>query len=102
MFFNSPNLFRSGAREKEALPDHPYESSKAGSLERAQKARRGPTLRSKSKAQSPGFLARHVLIAVPVGEGQRRMSNTSVGSAGDRALDDDVDSSMPTSSSREY
>ncbi|KAF2584561.1 hypothetical protein F2Q70_00036475 [Brassica cretica] len=27
------------AREKEALPDHPYESSKAGSLERAQKAR---------------------------------------------------------------
>ena len=102
MFFNSPNLFCSGAREKEALPDHPYESSKAGSLERAQKARRGLTLRSKSKAQSPGFLARHVLIAVPVAEGQRRMSNTSVGSAGDRALDDDVDSSMPTSSSREY
>ncbi|KAF3523947.1 hypothetical protein F2Q69_00047903 [Brassica cretica] len=76
------------AREKEALPDHPDESSEVGSLERAQKARRGPTLRSRSQAQSPGLLARPVSIAVPVG-GVRRAPNTSAGSIGDRALDDD-------------
>ena len=86
-------MFRSGAREKEALPDHPDESSEVGSLERAQKARRGPTLRSRSQAQSPGLLARPVSIAVPVG-GVRRAPNTSAGSIGDRALDDDVDSSI--------
>ncbi|KAF3492820.1 hypothetical protein DY000_02053574 [Brassica cretica] len=61
----SPNLTCSGAREREALPDHPEESSEAGSMERAQKARRMPTLRSKSQAQSPGFMARPVSIAVP-------------------------------------
>ncbi|KAF2582973.1 hypothetical protein F2Q68_00003667 [Brassica cretica] len=55
------------AREKEALPDHPDESYEAGSFERAQKARRGPTLRSKLQAQSPGFMARPVSIAIPVG-----------------------------------
>ena len=69
-----------------------YESSEAGSFERAQKARRGPTLRSKLQAQSPGFMARPVSIAIPVGEG-RRTSNILGGSAGDQALDDDVDSS---------
>ncbi|KAF2543642.1 hypothetical protein F2Q68_00031068 [Brassica cretica] len=53
------------AREREALPDHPEESSEAGSMERAQKARRMPTLRSKSQAQSPGIMARPVSIAVP-------------------------------------
>ncbi|KAH0868763.1 hypothetical protein HID58_075785, partial [Brassica napus] len=73
----SEGEIRSGAREKDALPDRHDESSEAGSLERAQKARRRPTLRS-------------------------RTSNTSAGSVGDRALDDDVYSSMPTSSSREY
>ena len=78
--------------EKEALPDRPDESSEVGSLERAQKARRGPTLRSRSQAQSPGLLARPVSIAIPVG-GARRAPDSSVGSAGDRALNDDVDSS---------
>ncbi|KAF3600688.1 hypothetical protein F2Q69_00036978 [Brassica cretica] len=37
------------AREKEALPDHPEESSEARSLERAQKVRRGPTLRAEGR-----------------------------------------------------
>ncbi|KAH0859217.1 hypothetical protein HID58_087478 [Brassica napus] len=83
---------RQGAREKEALPDRPDESSGVGSLERAQKARRGPTLRSRSQAQSPGLIARPVSMAVPVG-GTRRVPNTSAISVGDRALDDDVESS---------
>ena len=61
---SSSNIFRSGAREKEALPDRPDESSEVGSLERAQKARREPTLRSRSQAQSPGLLARPVSIDV--------------------------------------
>ncbi|WZZ27238.1 hypothetical protein YC2023_010639 [Brassica napus] len=43
-------------------------------------------------AQSLGLLARPVSIAVPVG-GARRAPNTSAGSVGDRALDDDVHSS---------
>ncbi|KAF3572646.1 hypothetical protein F2Q69_00059576 [Brassica cretica] len=68
-------------REKEALSDRPDESSEVGSLERAQKARRGPTLRSRSQAQCPGLLARLVSIAVPVG-GARREPNTSTGSIG--------------------
>ncbi|KAF3599467.1 hypothetical protein F2Q69_00035505 [Brassica cretica] len=38
-------------REKVALPDRPDESSEVGSLERAQKVRRGPTLSSRSQAQ---------------------------------------------------
>ncbi|KAH0889447.1 hypothetical protein HID58_051876, partial [Brassica napus] len=80
------------AREKEALPDRSDESSKVGSLERAQKARHGPTLRSRSQAQSLGLLATLVSIAVPVG-GARRAPDASAGSAGDRALDDNVASS---------
>ena len=43
------NMFCSGAREKEPLPDRPDESSEVGSLERTQKTRRGPTLRSRSQ-----------------------------------------------------
>ncbi|XP_048623924.1 uncharacterized protein LOC125592641 [Brassica napus] len=53
---------------------------------------RGPTLRSRSQTQSPGLLARPVLIVIPVG-GPRRAPNASTGSVGDRALDDDIDSS---------
>ncbi|KAF3569557.1 hypothetical protein DY000_02016186 [Brassica cretica] len=53
---------------------------------------RGPTLRSRSQTQSPGLLARPVLIVIPVG-GARRAPNASTGSVGDRALDDDIDSS---------
>ncbi|KAG2256078.1 hypothetical protein Bca52824_075372 [Brassica carinata] len=68
-------------REKETLSDRPDESSEVGSLERAQKARRGPTLRSRSQAQSLGLLARLVSIAVPVA-GARREPNTSTGSIG--------------------
>ncbi|XP_013639452.1 PREDICTED: uncharacterized protein LOC106344675 [Brassica oleracea var. oleracea] len=80
------------AREKEALHDRPYESSEVGSFERAQKSRRGPTLISRLQAQSSGLMARPVSIASTVG-GTRRAPNTSAGSVGDRALDDDVDSS---------
>ena len=65
--FRSEGEIRSGAREKDALPDRHDESSEAGSLERAQKARRRPTLRSRSQAQCPGLMARPVSIAVPVG-----------------------------------
>ncbi|KAF2534827.1 hypothetical protein F2Q70_00029768 [Brassica cretica] len=53
------------AREKEALPDRPDESSEVGSP---------------------------VSIAVPVG-GARKTPNTSASSVGDRALNDDIDSS---------
>ncbi|KAG5393254.1 hypothetical protein IGI04_023217, partial [Brassica rapa subsp. trilocularis] len=81
------------AREKEVLPDRPDESSEVGSLERAQKTRRGPTLRSRSQTQSPGLLARPVSIAIPVG-GARRAPNTSSGSLGDQALDDEIDSPL--------
>ncbi|KAF2547433.1 hypothetical protein F2Q70_00021155 [Brassica cretica] len=80
------------AREKEALHDRPDESSEVGSFERAQKSRRGPTLISRLQAQSSGLMARPVSIASTVG-GTRRAPNTSAGSVGDRALDDDVDSS---------
>ncbi|XP_048613261.1 uncharacterized protein LOC125587140 [Brassica napus] len=80
------------AREKEALHDRPGESSEVGSFERAQKSRRGPTLLSRLQAQSSGLMARPVSIASTVG-GTRRAPNTSAGSVGDGALDDDVDSS---------
>ncbi|KAF3501468.1 hypothetical protein F2Q69_00040355 [Brassica cretica] len=80
------------AREKEPLPDHPNESYEVGSLERAQKARRGPILKLGSQAQSPGLMAWPVSIAAPVG-GARRTPNTSADSVGGRALNDAVDSS---------
>ncbi|KAF2541228.1 hypothetical protein F2Q68_00029536 [Brassica cretica] len=82
---------RRGAREKEALPDHPDESSEVGSLERAQKTQRGPTLRSRSQTQSPGLLARPVSVAVPAG-GVQKAPNVSTGSVGDQALNDEIDS----------
>ncbi|KAF3539404.1 hypothetical protein F2Q69_00020373 [Brassica cretica] len=78
-------------REKEVLPDRPDKSSEVGSLERAQKTRRGPTLRSRSQTQSPGLLVRPVSIAVPVG-GAQRAPNTSFGYVSDRSLDDEIDS----------
>ena len=73
------------------LLDRPDESSEVGSLERAQKVQRTPVLRSRPQAQSPGLLARPVLIAVPAG-GNRMASDNSAISAGDRALNDEVDS----------
>ncbi|KAF3500918.1 hypothetical protein F2Q69_00042491 [Brassica cretica] len=78
-------------KEKEVLLDRPDDSSEVGSLERAQKVQRTPVLRSRSQAQSPGLLARPVLIAVPAG-GNRMASDNSAISAGDRALNDEVDS----------
>ncbi|KAG2275880.1 hypothetical protein Bca52824_058435 [Brassica carinata] len=80
-----------GKKEKEVLLDRPDESSEVGSLERAQKVQRTPVLRSRPQAQSPGLLARPVLIAVPAG-GNRMASDNSAISAGDRALNDEVDS----------
>ena len=83
------DMFCSVAREKEALPDRPDESSEVGSLERAHKTRRGPPLRSRSRTQSPGLLARPVLVAVPAG-GVQRVPNASTGSVSDRALNNEV------------
>ncbi|KAF2572418.1 hypothetical protein F2Q70_00003167 [Brassica cretica] len=80
-----------GKKEKEVLLDRPDESSEVGSLERAQKVQRTPVLRSRSQALSPGLLARPMLIAVPAG-GNRMASDNSAISAGDRALNDEVDS----------
>ncbi|KAF3601127.1 hypothetical protein F2Q69_00036411 [Brassica cretica] len=68
--------------EKEVLLDRPDDSSEAGSLERAQKVQRGPVLRSRSQAQSPGLLARPVSVAIPAG-GTRKASDNSASSAGD-------------------
>ncbi|WZZ77933.1 hypothetical protein YC2023_098505 [Brassica napus] len=78
-------------KEKEVLLDRPDESSEVGSLERAQKVQRRPVLRSRSQAQSPGLLARSVSIAIRAG-GTRKASDNSASSAGDRALNDEVDS----------
>ncbi|KAH0873939.1 hypothetical protein HID58_071301 [Brassica napus] len=78
-------------KEKEVLLDRPDESSEVGSLERAQKVQRGPVLRSRSQAPFPGLLARPVSIPIPAG-GTRKASDNSASSAGDRALNDVVDS----------
>ncbi|XP_013630145.1 PREDICTED: uncharacterized protein LOC106335987 [Brassica oleracea var. oleracea] len=63
-------------KEKEVLLDRPDDSSEARSLERAQKVQRGPVLRSRSQAQSPGLLARPVSVAIPAG-GTRKASDNS-------------------------
>ncbi|KAH0901675.1 LOW QUALITY PROTEIN: hypothetical protein HID58_041178 [Brassica napus] len=76
------------AREKEALPDSPDESSEVGSMERAQKTQRGPTLRSRSQTQSPGLWARPVSVVVPDGRVQRA-PNVSTGFL---ALNNEIDS----------
>ncbi|KAF2598330.1 hypothetical protein F2Q68_00010203 [Brassica cretica] len=76
----------------EGLLDRPDESSEAGSLERARKVQRGRVLRPRSQAQSPGLLARPVSVAIPSG-GAREAPDTSASSAGDRALNDEIDSS---------
>ncbi|KAF3610383.1 hypothetical protein DY000_02049522 [Brassica cretica] len=80
-----------GKKEKEVLLDCPDESSEAGSLERAQKVQRGPVLRSRLQAQSPGLLARPVSIAIPAG-GTLKAPDNSASSSGDRAFNDEVDS----------
>ncbi|KAL0753031.1 hypothetical protein Bca101_090699 [Brassica carinata] len=76
----------------EGLLDRPDESSEAGSLERARKVQRGRVLRPRSQAQSPGLLARPVSVVIPSG-GAREAPDTSASSAGDRALNDEIDSS---------
>ncbi|KAF2607086.1 hypothetical protein F2Q68_00044301 [Brassica cretica] len=79
-------------KEKEGLLDRTDKSSEAGSLERARKVQRGQVLRPRSQAQSPGLLARPVSVAIPSG-GAREAPDTSASSAGDRALNDEIDSS---------
>ncbi|KAH0892804.1 LOW QUALITY PROTEIN: hypothetical protein HID58_055233 [Brassica napus] len=86
-------------KEKEGLLDRPDESYEAGSLERAQKIQRGRVLRPRSQAQSPGLLARPVSVAIPSG-GAREAPDTSASSAGDRALNDEIDSSSHRSRRR--
>ncbi|KAF3519593.1 hypothetical protein DY000_02060377 [Brassica cretica] len=86
-------------KEKAGLLDRPGESYEAGSLERARKVQRGRVLRPRSQAQSPGLLARPVLVAIPSG-GAREAPDTSASSAGDRALNDEIDSSSHRSRRR--
>ena len=74
------------------LLDRPDESSEAGSLERARKVQRGWVLRPRSHAQSPHLLSRPVSVAIPSG-GAREPPDTSASSAGDRALNGEMDSS---------
>ncbi|KAH0879543.1 hypothetical protein HID58_066937 [Brassica napus] len=86
-------------KEKEVLLDRPGESSEAGSLERARKVQRRRVLRPRSQAQSPSLLARPVSVAIPSG-GAREAPDTSASSAGDRALNDEIDSSSHRSRRR--
>ncbi|XP_013639487.1 PREDICTED: uncharacterized protein LOC106344715 [Brassica oleracea var. oleracea] len=86
-------------KEKEGLLDRPDESSEAGSLERARKVQRGQVLRPRSQAQSRGLLASPVSVAIPSG-GAREAPDTSACSAGDRALNDEIDSSSHRSRRR--
>ena len=79
--------------------DRPDESYEAGSLERARKVQQGQVLRPRSHAQSPGLHARPVSVAIPSG-GAREAPDTSVSSAGDRALNDEIDSSSHQSRRR--
>ncbi|KAH0879717.1 hypothetical protein HID58_067111 [Brassica napus] len=78
-------------KDEEVLLDRPDESSEAGSSERDRKVHRGRVLRPRSQAQSPGLLARPVSVAFPSG-GARKAPDTSASSAGDRALNDEIDS----------
>ncbi|KAF3488201.1 hypothetical protein F2Q69_00054538 [Brassica cretica] len=86
-------------KEKEGLLDRPDESYEAGSLERARKVQQGQVLRPRSHAQSPGLHARPVSVAIPSG-GAREAPDTSASSAGDRALNDEIDSSSHQSRRR--
>ncbi|KAF3541155.1 hypothetical protein F2Q69_00020968 [Brassica cretica] len=84
-----------GAKRKndeEVLLDRPNESSEAGSSERTRTVHRGWVLRLSSQAQSPGLPARPVSVVIPSG-GAHKAPDTSASSAGDRALDDEIDSS---------
>ncbi|KAF3504539.1 hypothetical protein F2Q69_00044776 [Brassica cretica] len=78
-------------KDEEVLLDRPDESSEAGSLERTRKVHRGQVLRPRSHAQFPGLPARPMSVAIPSG-GARKAPDTSASSAGDRALNDEVDS----------
>ncbi|KAF2553773.1 hypothetical protein F2Q68_00035311 [Brassica cretica] len=78
-------------KDEEVLLDRPDESSEPGSSERDRKVHRGRVLRPRSQAQSPGLLARPVSVAIPSG-GARKAPDTSASSAGDRALNDEIDS----------
>ncbi|KAH0859281.1 hypothetical protein HID58_087542 [Brassica napus] len=80
-----------GKKDEEVLLDRPDESSEAGSSERTRKVHRGQVLRPRSHAQFPGLPARPVSVAIPSG-GARKAPDTSASSAGDRALNDEVDS----------
>ncbi|KAF3500256.1 hypothetical protein F2Q69_00044774 [Brassica cretica] len=78
-------------KDEEVLLDRPDETSEAGSSERTRKVHRGRVLRPRSQAQSPGLPERPVSVAIPSG-GARKAPDTSASSAGDRALNDEVDS----------
>ncbi|KAF3539820.1 hypothetical protein F2Q69_00022333 [Brassica cretica] len=83
---------KSKKKEKEGLLDRPDESSEAGSLERARKVQRGRVFIPRSQVQSSGLLARSVSVAIP-SCGALEAPDTSVSFAGDRALNDEIDSS---------
>ncbi|KAL0826714.1 hypothetical protein Bca101_050391 [Brassica carinata] len=83
---------KSKKKEKEGLLDRPHESSEAGSLERARKVQRGRVFIPRSQVQSSGLLARSVSVTIP-SCGALEAPDTSVSFAGDRALNDEIDSS---------
>ncbi|XP_013665269.1 uncharacterized protein LOC106369694 [Brassica napus] len=86
-------------KDEEASSNHADEPSEAGSSERTRTVHQGLVLRLRSHAQSPGLPARPVSIAIPSG-GARESRDSSVSSAGDRALDDEIDSSSRRSRRR--
>ncbi|XP_013617530.1 PREDICTED: uncharacterized protein LOC106324049 [Brassica oleracea var. oleracea] len=90
--FDFERIPREWKKEKEGLLDRPDESSEAGSLERARKVQRGRVFIPRSQVQSSGLLARSVSVAIP-SCGALEAPDTSVSFAGDRALNDEIDSS---------
>ncbi|KAF3610508.1 hypothetical protein DY000_02050305 [Brassica cretica] len=86
-------------KDDEVLLDRVDESSEAGSSERTRAVHRWRVLRLRSHAQSPGLPARPVSVVIPSG-GARKSRNTSASFAGDRAFDDEIDSSSRRSRHR--
>ncbi|KAF2563853.1 hypothetical protein F2Q70_00017969 [Brassica cretica] len=84
---------------EEVLLDRPDESSETRSSERTQKVHRGRVLRPRLQAQSPGLPARPVSVVIP-SSGARKAPDTSASYAGDRALNDEIDSSSRQSRRR--
>ncbi|KAH0880583.1 hypothetical protein HID58_067977 [Brassica napus] len=88
-----------GKKDDEVLLDRVDESSEAGSPEQTRAVHRWRVLRFRSHALSPGLPARPVSVVIPSG-GAHKSRNTSASFAGDRAFDDEIDSSSRRSRHR--